>query len=190
MVTAVLLKKFWPHLLGGILLTALSLVSLRACSLDRDNAVLTGQIKNEKACAAPSYCADAVTRYERDTAQNATKALGEAITEASKVTAAMQQRRDEIEKEAARDRERAARAIAKTQRQLEEAIARDPTCKDWLDQPIGCPVTDPGELWTPDPTRGGFIDRRGPAAESGVPADPAVPDAGILPAPGDAGPQP
>jgi hypothetical protein len=185
------LARFWPHLLAGAALAALPVAVTRCTTNSEARAVAEAALKNEAECVAPSYCRQALTAYERDTAQAATTAVVDAANAAGKAADELQRRRAEIEEEMARERQRQARVLASTQRQLEEAIARDPTCKDWLDQPVGCPVTDASELWTPDPVRGGFIDRSGQGAADEVSTGEPGPDApAVHSPPGEAGIQP
>lgn len=176
---ALFLGRYWTHLLAGAALAALS-VSVTRCTANAERAAIAeSALEKEAECVAPSHCRQALTAYERDTAQAALTTVSDAANEAGKAADELRQRRAEIEEQAKRERQRQARALAETQRKLEEAIANDQNCKTWLDEPIGCPVTDPGELWTPDPIRGGFIDRSGSPADDavpagGVPADPAA----------------
>lgn len=182
----VLLAKFWPHALAGIALAALGTTMTQCSSLSKENAVLSAAIKVEEKCVAPSHCRQALTAYERDTAQAALTTVSDAANEAGKAADELRRRRAEIEDQATRERQRQARVLAETQQRLEEAIANDQKCKTWLDQPVDCPVTDPGELWTPDPIRGGFIDRGSRPAEDDVPASGAATDPAAVPSRGEA----
>lgn len=188
---AVVLARFWPHILAGAALAALPVAVTRCTTNAEQRAIAESALKNEAACVAPSHCRQALTAYERDTAQTALTTVSDAANEAGKAADELRKRRAEIEDQVTRERQRQARVLAETQRKLEEAIANDQNCKTWLDQPVGCPITDPGELWTPDPVRGGFIDRGGGPAQDGLPASGAQADPAAMHALGrEADPEP
>jgi hypothetical protein len=174
----------WKYIAYAVVVAAISAISLRACSLDRDNAVLKSQMEREEKCAKASYCESALTAYERDTAQKATTAISDAVANAGKAADRLDTALIKIETSAQADKERYEARLRATQRKFEEAAATDKSCQDWLKMPIACPVTDPGGvLFAPTETRG-VIDRSGVAADDGVSEDPARANGTAVPGPG------
>lgn len=66
-----LLARFWPHALAAIAFAALGTTMTQCSILSKENAVLSTAMNAERECAAPSHCRQALTAYERDTAQAA-----------------------------------------------------------------------------------------------------------------------